>query len=114
MKKTIKKSYRFDPDTNRLLQQNISRADKKKSESAYIRELIHRDYITSVGIRAADLADAKRQLVGIGTNINQIAHKMNAMDIGQADMDRLADALSDVASMREQLQRITQVFYKGK
>ena len=77
MKKTIKKSYRFDPDTNRLLQQNISRADKKKSESAYIRELIHRDYMTSVGIRAADLADAKRQLVGIGTNINQIARKLH-------------------------------------
>ena len=59
-------------------------------------------------------ADILSQLRGATTNINQIAHKMNAMDIGQADMDRLADALSDVASMREQLQRITQVFYKGK
>lgn len=114
MKKTIKKSYRFDADTNWLLQQNLSQAGKKKNESAYIRELIHRDYMTSVGVKASDIASAKRQLIGIGTNINQIAHKMNAMDFGQADMERLLDALADVASMREELQKITQVFYKGE
>lgn len=113
MKKTIKKSYRFDADTNRLLQLNLSRAGKK-NESAYIRELIHQDYMTSVGVKAADIASAKRQLIGIGTNINQIARKMNAMDFGQADMERLSDALLDVASMRDDLQKITLVFYKGE
>ena len=114
MKKTIKKSYRFDADTNRLQQLNLSRAGKKTNESAYIRELIHQDYMTSVGVKAADIASAKRQLIGIGTNINQIARKMNAMDFGQADMERLSDALLDVASMRDDLQKITLVFYKGE
>ena len=89
VKKTIEKHYRFDCSTDNMLQELLERKESKVSESEYVRELIRRDYSASIGIDPSDLVVIKRQLIGIGRNINQIAHCFNAGQYGVVDLSRL-------------------------
>ncbi|CAI9411761.1 MobC family plasmid mobilization relaxosome protein [Aestuariimicrobium sp. T2.26MG-19.2B] len=53
---------------------------------------------------SADLYAANRQLSGIATNINQLAHGAN-ID-GQADLERMRSALAELEATQVEIRRI--------
>lgn len=99
-KQVIRKAYRFDTETEAMLTANMQHMEKM-SESEYIRDLIRRDHTEHLGISASDLIVMKRQLIGIGTNINQIAHHINAGDYYMASPEALEQALDEVADIKK-------------
>lgn len=113
MKKTIEKHYRFDQSTDDMLQELLAKTDSKISESEYIRDLIRREYSSHIGIDGADLIIIKRQLVGIGRNINQIAHCFNAGQYGAVDLSKLDQPLADVTAMKQAVEDMQIIFYNG-
>lgn len=113
VKKTIEKHYRFDCSTDNMLQELLERKESKVSESEYVRELIRREYSASIGIDPSDLVVIKRQLIGIGRNINQIAHCFNAGQYGVVDLSRLDQPLADVTAMKQAVEDMQIIFYNG-
>lgn len=96
-----------------MLQELLERKESKVSESEYVRELIRRDYSASIGIDPSDLVVIKRQLIGIGRNINQIAHCFNAGQYGVVDLSRLDQPLADVTAMKQAVEDMQIIFYNG-
>ncbi len=105
MQKKIRKEYRFDDETERRLTYNMTEVNRERkdkiTESEYIRDLIRRDYLEHLGIDKKWIIDINRQLVGLGTNVNQIAHRFNSGLYDMYDIDRLEEALKDIREIRE-------------
>lgn len=109
--KQIRKFYRFDDRTEKMLKENlldINREQKKKiTESEYIRDLICRDSMDRVGIDKNVIIDIRRQLAGLGNNINQIAHRFNSGLYDMYDIDNLTGCINDIRKIREFTDELT-------
>ncbi len=104
------KIFRFDENTLSLLQNNVEKYNNITA-SEYIRELIRRDAAEKVnGIRREDFTDIRRQLAGIGNNLNQIAHRMNMEIISQYDIDEVIKAAECIADLKDLINQMYEIW----
>lgn len=116
----ISKLFRFDEDTDQILKKLVKKKnenrDKRSSavtESSYVRDLIHKDYVTELGFDIDEFLRLKRVLTGIGININQIAHKYNAGIARKSDLISLETEMVMLNDMQQKLNEMIYIWKKG-
>ena len=116
----ISKIFRFDEDTDRILKEQVKRKNETRdkrtaavTESSYIRDLIHRDYVSELGFDINEFLKLKRTLIGIGTNINQIAHKYNAGTARRSDTISLETEIIMLNDMQQKIKEMIYIWKKG-
>lgn len=105
MKKLIYDLHlRLDERSNNMLRANLSKKNqqlkKKINQSEYVRQLICRDNQEQLGFDKENLISCTRTLAGLGNNVNQLAHSMNADMFTENDLKQLRKCMEDIAAMR--------------
>ena len=84
----------LNEDEKKLLDEKV-RQSEMKSVTAYIKQLIKYGFVYTVDYEV--LRDMVRQLSGVATNINQIAHKANATDsVTVSDVEKLKKEMDEI------------------
>ena len=116
----ISKIFRFDEDTDRILKEQVKKKNETRdkrtaavTESSYIRDLIHRDYVSELGFDINEFLKLKRTLIGIGTNINQIAHKYTAGTARRSDTISLETEIIMLNDMQQKINEMIYIWKKG-
>lgn len=107
MKKMIfTKVVRLDKKTKDFLETD---AGGSRKYSAYIRRLIEMNHINLLGIDKSEFMSLRRTLIGIGTNINQIAHNVNSNQFTDSDYLELKKMYSEVQLLRKKMEEVLNV-----
>lgn len=84
----------LNDEEKRLLDEKV-RQSEMVSTAAFIRQLIK--YGCYYTVDYAELHDMVQQIHGAATNINQVAHKVNATNsVYKSDIDKLKKELDDI------------------
>ena len=75
-----------------------------KNTSDYIRNVIKRDFADKIeDCDVADFKNMERQLIGLGNNVNQIAHHMNMALYTTEDAVKLRQCMSEITELRKEI-----------
>lgn len=115
MKYTVNKCYRFDQKTDDILKKMLSNANsnkkRKMSETELVREIIRRAYQEESGIPKDAFIKMGRDLSGMGNNLNQLAHKINADMFSYKDLLDLRKCMEEVNYLRMTVKELTASMY---
>ena len=75
-----------------------------KNTSDYIRNVIKRDFADKIeDCDVADFKNMERQLIGLGNNVNQIAHHLNMALYTTEDAVKLRQCMSEISELRKEI-----------
>ena len=75
-----------------------------KNTSDYLRNVIKRDFANKIeDCDVADFKNMERQLIGLGNNVNQIAHHLNMALYTTEDAVKLRQCMSEISELRKEI-----------
>ena len=106
MKYTDILHVRISDEISAMLGSNVKKSGNI-NVSKYIREVIQRDYIERISeYDVADFKNIERQLIGLGNNVNQIAHNMNMDLYTPEDADQLRICMMEISEIRKTIREL--------